>query len=94
MLPPLSNGYSLLPEIHSNGIPLIFTLSGSGPAHRLQQQIACIVDFLGRRELFVVEDNGIAGNAKKVVSVVKNPANIKMMLIRQIGSFLNPFKEL
>lgn len=36
----------------------------------------------------------IAGNAKKVVSVVKNPANIKMMLIRQIGSFLNPFKEL
>ena len=31
MLPPLSNGYSLLPEIRSNGIPLIFTLSGAVP---------------------------------------------------------------
>ena len=25
---------------------------------------------------------------------IQNPANIKMMLIKQIGSFLNPFKEL
>ena len=26
--------------------------------------------------------------------LTQNPANIKMMLIKQIGSFLNPFKEL
>lgn len=93
MLPPLSNGYPSARNPFKRYSVNIYTF-GSGPAHRLQQQIACIVDFLGRRELFVVEDNGIAGNAKKVVSVVKNPANIKMMLIRQIGSFLNPFKEL
>lgn len=36
----------------------------------------------------------IAGNAKKVVSVIKNPANLKMILLKQIGSYLNPFKEL
>lgn len=36
----------------------------------------------------------IAGNTRKVVSVIKNPANLKMMLIKQIGSYLNPFKEL
>ena len=35
-----------------------------------------------------------AGNAKKVVSVIKNPANLKMILLKQIGSYLNPFKEL
>ena len=33
-------------------------------------------------------------NVKKAVSLIQNPANIKMMLIKQIGSFLNPFKEL
>lgn len=36
----------------------------------------------------------VAGNAKKVVSVIKNPANLKMILLKQIGSYLNPFKEL
>ena len=28
------------------------------------------------------------------ILTIQNPANIKMMLIKQIGSFLNPFKEL
>lgn len=36
----------------------------------------------------------LVGNVKKAVSLIQNPANIKMMLIKQIGSFLNPFKEL
>lgn len=36
----------------------------------------------------------ISGNAKKVVSVIKNSANLKMILLKQIGSYLNPFKEL
>lgn len=36
----------------------------------------------------------IAGKVKTAISVVNNPANIKMMLIKKIGSFLNPFKEL
>lgn len=36
----------------------------------------------------------VAGNVKKVVSVIKNPANLKMILLKQIGSYLNPFKEL
>ena len=36
----------------------------------------------------------IAGNANKVVSVIKNPAYLKMILLKQIGSYLNPFKEL
>lgn len=36
----------------------------------------------------------LVGNVRKAVSLIQNPANIKMMLIKQIGSFLNPFKEL
>lgn len=36
----------------------------------------------------------LAGNVKTVVNLVKNPASIKMQLIRKIGSFLNPFSEL
>lgn len=36
----------------------------------------------------------ISGNAKKVVSVIKNSANLKMILLKQISSYLNPFKEL
>lgn len=36
----------------------------------------------------------IAGKVKTAVSLAKNPANVKMMLVRQIGRFLNPFKEL
>lgn len=36
----------------------------------------------------------LIGHVRTAVTVIKNPASIKMMLIRKIGSFLNPFKEL
>lgn len=36
----------------------------------------------------------IAGKVKTAINVVKNPASVKIMLIKKIGSFLNPFKEL
>ena len=36
----------------------------------------------------------IRGSLSNTYSLIQNPANIKMMLIKQIGSFLNPFKEL
>lgn len=36
----------------------------------------------------------LVGNVRKAVRIIKNPASVKMMLIKQIGSFLNPFKEL
>lgn len=36
----------------------------------------------------------IAGHVRTAINVVQNPANIKMMLIKRIGQFLNPFKEL
>lgn len=36
----------------------------------------------------------IAGKVRTAVSLANNPANVKMMLVKQIGKFLNPFKEL
>ncbi len=36
----------------------------------------------------------VIGKVKTAVSLVQNPANIKMMLVRKIAGFLNPFKEL
>lgn len=36
----------------------------------------------------------IYGKVKTAVKVINNPASIKMMLVKQIASFLNPFKEL
>lgn len=36
----------------------------------------------------------IAGKVKTAINVVTNPASIKMMLLRKIGSYLNPLKEM
>lgn len=36
----------------------------------------------------------IAGNVKTAINVVTNPASIKMMLLRKIGSYFNPLKEM
>lgn len=36
----------------------------------------------------------IGGTVKKAVNLINNPANIKMMLIKKIASFLNPLKEI
>lgn len=36
----------------------------------------------------------VIGHVRTAVTIVTNPASIKMMLLRKIGSFLNPFKEL